>query len=504
MSAIIEMGSTPHNEQEEQVFVRKSIKYVLPNDSVEAFIGRVEPKLPVSPFILPSGEVVTSQMNNSCYFDDDYLNMFKERVVKNEGAELYRVRWYGTSLKPVEDLFIERKRHHNYKQVHKYSNKKRLELPKEEMDRFLVGAPIEELNASKDKLAGDIQAAMVNLRPKIRTQYLRTSLMSGENKDLRITLDRDIMLFTEPQSWAEIAAADGMGQGRGVKMPFTVVEVKVAMVEGGRPECPDWIHTALMECNARKIKLSKYGYGCIQFFPMHAHPSPKWKTEVETWSEQLTSKPADITRAISLRDLGMLAPPAASLHVPTNGSNSNRYSDYWKDDSSQDFATVEIKSVDCNEKPLKKSSGKTRNIFRKAKRHGLNRRKYGKTDGKAFMANERTFLNYIQWTSSLATFCVGLLQIATGNEVLYVSSAIIAFCDVLIAYATIIYHLRRIYFVNNITSKGGRVPRSFNEWKVISTIMTVFFIAVNSYIIYLWTAQSSTSSGVANTIILQS
>ncbi|KNC80745.1 hypothetical protein SARC_06902 [Sphaeroforma arctica JP610] len=390
MAAIIELGSTPHDGLEEQVYVRKSIKYVLPNDSVQDFINRIQTTLTVSPFTLPSGEIVASQMNNSCYFDDEYLNMYKERVVKNEGAELYRVRWYGTSLKPVETLFIERKRHHNYKEVQKYSNKKRLDLPKEEMNRFLTGTPIEELNSSKDKLAGDIQAAMMHLQPKIRTQYLRTSFMTQANKDLRITLDRDIVLFSEPNSWAEIAAADGIGQGKGVRMPFTVVEVKVAMGESGKPECPDWIHTALMECIARKIKLSKYGYGCIQFYPIQAHPSPKWKPEVERWSEQLTSRPADITSAGSLLNSGHLAPLATS-YVPVNDNHNKEYTYAWLQNQSEKCTTVDISStklVSSDEK-VKQTGKNTRNIFRTARRHGLNR------NGKAFMANERTFLNYI-------------------------------------------------------------------------------------------------------------
>ncbi|KNC73423.1 hypothetical protein SARC_14018, partial [Sphaeroforma arctica JP610] len=449
MAAIIEIGSETHDrgEEQEQVFVRKSIKYVLPNDSVKAFIDRIQYELPISSFTLPSGEIVASQMNNSSYFDDEYLNMYKGRVVKNECAELYRVRWYGTSFKPVENMFIERKRHHNYKQVQKYSNKKRLDLPKKEMNRFLTGKPIEELNPSKEKLAKDIQEAMVHLQPKVRTQYLRTSFMKQKNQDLRITLDRDIVLFAEPQSWAEIEAADGTGQGRGEKMPFSVVEVKVAMFEGGKSECPEWIHIALMECNARKIKLSKYGYGCAQFYPKHAHPLPKWNAEVATWSDQLNSSAAG-----KLQNSGDVSPQATNC-IPSNSPKTRemlrkKYSEIWAYDNTSiqehsqgscntvEMSTAEMKPGKSDVKPGKAPTSKTRNIFKKAKRHGLNRKKYGKTDGKAFMANERTYLNYIQWTSSLATFCVGLLQLATGREVLYVSTAIVLFCDMLIMYAT--------------------------------------------------------------------
>ncbi|KNC83469.1 hypothetical protein SARC_04278 [Sphaeroforma arctica JP610] len=252
--------------QGDQEFVRKSIKYVLPNDAVDSFIQLIEPTLPVSPFTLPSGEVVTSQVNNSSYFDDEYLNQYKERVVKNENAELYRVRWYGDSFEPVENLFIERKRHHNYKRTGKYSNKKRLDLPKEEMSRFLLGTPVELLNPSKAKLAEEIQTVMMHNKPKIRTQYLRTSFMSQDIKDLRVTLDRDIKMFAEPQSWTEIARLNGRARGECDMMPFAIVEVKVALVQGGRPQCPEWLEVALLSSGARNIKLSKYGYGCMKFF----------------------------------------------------------------------------------------------------------------------------------------------------------------------------------------------------------------------------------------------
>ncbi|KNC82278.1 hypothetical protein SARC_05433 [Sphaeroforma arctica JP610] len=470
----------------DQVFIRKSIKFVLPNNRVDEFVSLVKPQLPISPFKLPTGEVVESQVNNSSYFDDEYCNMFKERVVKAEAAELYRVRWYGNDFSRVEDLYVERKRHHNYKKVGKYSNKKRFDLPKEEMARFLLGAPVEELNPSKAKLASEVQTVMMQLKPKVRTQYLRTSFMTQDNTDLRITLDRDIAVYAEPNSWQNIANINGVASGEFDMMPYSVVEVKVSMVEGGTPECPPWIEEALFQSGARKIKLSKYGYGVMKLYPIHAHPSPKWAPEIAAWTSELGFDQQNTGATLA-------APAVSHAAISIESPPSYRSNSF---DNFTDTASTKSAMMRAN---FQRKYG---NIFSKARRHGMNRKKYGKTDGKAFMANERTFLNYIQWTSSLATFCVGLLQIATGSEVLYVSTAIILFCDALIFYATIIYQLRRIYFVNNIASRGGRVPRSFNEWKVISAIMLVFFIAVNSYIVYMWVAQPEVLTGLTDSVVL--
>eukprot|EP01134_Creolimax_fragrantissima_P002636 CFRG2636T1 len=443
---------------DDNVFIRKSMKYVVPNHEVERFVGLVTAVLPISPFTLPCGDVVDSQVNNSSYFDDDYLNQYKERVVKNDGAELYRVRWYGSDLNDVDSIFVERKTHRNYKQTGNYSNKKRFELPKDEMVRFLLGAPIEELNPSKVSLATSIQSVMMNMKPKVRTQYLRTSFMNEEDKALRVTLDRNIEVYSEPNTWQEVSRMNGLPSGQGDMMPFSVIEVKVNIQTGGSPVCPEWLEQTLLGVGARKIKLSKYGYGCMKLYPVHARPTPKWASEIQTWTNELAQSSA----------VYIEAPPS------------------YKSDRSSSQESIGFVDFRAHRKTPSGAKRIPETLFQKARRHGKNRRKYGKTDGKAFMANERTYLNYIQWTSGLATFCVGLLQLASSKDLLYVTTAIILYCDILMIYASVIYHLRRIYFVGNVASRNGRVPIFFNEWRIISAIMLLFFGAVNSYMGYLW------------------
>jgi SPX domain protein involved in polyphosphate accumulation len=73
----------------------------------------------------------------SIYFDSEDMSLYKERIVRAEGAQLLRARWYGTTM-PTGDkiIFVELKTHHE-KWVANKSVKERASIQERDMVNFL-------------------------------------------------------------------------------------------------------------------------------------------------------------------------------------------------------------------------------------------------------------------------------------------------------------------------------------------------------------------------------
>jgi len=87
------------------VLVRTSIKFWVRNADVTKVICRIIKYLPV----FSHGKARNfSQAITSIYYDDEKLSMYSKRLVKEEGSDLVRFRWYG-DLTEDSLVFIERK-----------------------------------------------------------------------------------------------------------------------------------------------------------------------------------------------------------------------------------------------------------------------------------------------------------------------------------------------------------------------------------------------------------
>ena len=53
-----------------------------------------------------------SSLVSSVYFDNSACDVYYERLERQEGARLVRIRWYGESAGEDDELFVERKTHH--------------------------------------------------------------------------------------------------------------------------------------------------------------------------------------------------------------------------------------------------------------------------------------------------------------------------------------------------------------------------------------------------------
>ena len=154
---------------------------------------------------------------SSVYFDSADMDLYKERIKRSEGAQLFRVRWYGEKPKGDEQIFLELKTHHEC-WVNDKSVKERVALRERDMPMLIDTSDglwsmeyATELvrGASPDDKDEDIAAAAAllveirnivcqfKLRPCVRTKYTRAAFQSSKNNNLRLTIDRDITVIDE-------------------------------------------------------------------------------------------------------------------------------------------------------------------------------------------------------------------------------------------------------------------------------------------------------------------
>jgi len=187
---------------------------------------------------------------SSVYYDSEEMDLYKERIKRSEGAQLFRVRWYGSKPKGNEDIFCELKTHHE-SWIENKSVKERVIIKERHMvelndtsdgpwTREFAKELVKEANP-KDKeediedsvsLLLEMRALIckLNLRPCVRTKYTRAAFQSSKNNNLRLTLDRDITVIDETRitnmdSWCldddDVIPFEAM-----VRVPYGVFEVK--------------------------------------------------------------------------------------------------------------------------------------------------------------------------------------------------------------------------------------------------------------------------------------
>jgi SPX domain protein involved in polyphosphate accumulation len=183
---------------------------------------------------------------SSIYFDSLDGTLYHDRIRRSEGAQLFRVRWYGEKPSGDEKLFLELKTHHE-PWTQASSVKERVNLCEKHMSLFLDHKPwtyvealpivIEanpKLNGSDLDQAVDLLLQMhqlvidKNLRPRVRSVYQRVAFQSSTSNALRLTVDRDVKMIDETAAPLGAWCLPDSVPTDEKLVPYPIFEVKLA------------------------------------------------------------------------------------------------------------------------------------------------------------------------------------------------------------------------------------------------------------------------------------
>lgn len=233
---------------------------------------------------------------NSVYFDSPNMVMYGERIKRSEGAQLFRIRWYGDKPKGDEQVFLELKTHHE-KWINVKSVKERVNILEKDVKVFLSDDYWDDAIATKlvkgaaptmsgDKLDGQVKlitqmhelVLREGLRPCVRSMYVRAAFQSPTSNALRLTLDRNVTLIDETRapegSWSlpddAIISTDMI-----TRVPYPVFEIKLS-----DSEMPS-VFAELIETGTliEAPKFSKFLTGAASFNAEQLEVLPYWAEE---------------------------------------------------------------------------------------------------------------------------------------------------------------------------------------------------------------------------------
>ncbi|CDJ35864.1 Vacuolar transporter chaperone 2, related [Eimeria mitis] len=251
---------------------------------------------------LRAPNLAPTQMVASVYFDSSGAYSYERRIRRFEGAQLLRFRWYGTNNNgPDEDIFIERKTHHE-SWSGMSSTKERFVVPQRLVAPYMLlqrsardllleaagfhfsatdSGPVSEPPMSHEHTGspypvdGDAQKRAADAYIA-KNGKLKKAIQLGEEIQqaiaehhlqpmVRISLDTNLCMVNEyrPQrqedggfNWCRLAD-ELLGRDEVVRFPYAILEVKVQQ----QPP-PAWVQSMLLLSDATLVyKFSKFQHG---------------------------------------------------------------------------------------------------------------------------------------------------------------------------------------------------------------------------------------------------
>jgi len=283
-------------EEDAQNFTRSTRKYWVHTEDVSKVKYQILQHLPVFLQKDEQGEVlgVDSQLVNSVYTDNYSMELYHGRLDKTPGAIALRFRWYGTGQ--PRTVFVERKTHRE-SWTGDISVKERFMVSEDQVLPLLKGTydvnAQAEMMRAKGKseaqvkewlqLAGEIAQVIISkqLKPVMRTQYMRTAFQIPFDPSVRISLDSNLTMVLDRTK--ETANGDAWYRDPTKPVPLTeitrfphaILEVKLQLE--GDARTPDWVQGLLDSGMIMEVhKFSKFIHGCAVLLPEEIHAVPYW------------------------------------------------------------------------------------------------------------------------------------------------------------------------------------------------------------------------------------
>lgn len=443
-----------------QSFVRTTTKFWVKTADISKVKHIVLQNLPVFQHSIDNLQG-DSQLTNSVYFDNTQLELYHGRLDKIPQAIAVRFRWYETEEPNV--VFIERKTHHD-SWTGDESVKERFTLKVSQILPFLKGEYTleDKLAEMTAKGASDADKENVStlfteiynqidskqLRPTMRTQYMRAAYQIPFDATVRISLDTNLTMIAEnPKFGVDCLTANRWYRDPDIPLPPTeytlfphaILEVKLAL-RSDQP-APQWVDQLLNSGYVYKVhKFSKFIHGCATLLSKSVQAVPYWVDEESIRTSMVRSLPREKRRAsvngknseknavlgfgerenfslighensVSENDLTI----KDLKHVPRNGEDSKTVS---FEDTSGGYGAIPTEKTSLLEKignVFSNTDSDENEYYQKNKEAYKVRKTPMKIEPKVFFANERTFLSWIHMSITLGSISAFLLSLSNGG-----------------------------------------------------------------------------------------
>lgn len=293
-----------------QEFIRTTTKYWVRTENISKVKHIILQHLPVFQHNLDelNGD---SQLTNSVYFDNEQLELYHARLDKSPGAIAIRLRWYATQ--EPKTVFVERKTHRD-SWTGEASVKERFIIKEEQVMPFLQGkytaedkiAELRKKGTSEEEinyvrnLFNEIyqQIDSKQLRPTMRTQYMRVAYQIPFDATVRISLDTNLSMMSENPKIGQDCITAGrwyrdpkivVPNTEITRFPHAVLEVKLSLKEG--EATPQWVKDLIESGLCTQVhKFSKYLHGCATLLYDQVQALPYWCDDASIRPSMLRSQ----------------------------------------------------------------------------------------------------------------------------------------------------------------------------------------------------------------------
>lgn len=381
-----------------KAFIRKNHKFWVPRHRFYELMCRLSAYMPLYYF----GEKYVDPLTTSVYLDNDNLDMYARRLRREDGATLIRYRVYGDDHpSPNGVAFVERKTHCEAIYGGE-SRKERFQIHEHDIEQCIAGGAVEVVNAGKkdEELAAEISAEInqKQIRPYVTTRYFRSVFQKDTDDRLRISVDSNLTMTKEfhifPWQWhSQLSRVPDTDEYH--EFPYVVMELKLRDVH-----MPEWFLKLVHENLVMEVpKFSKFLHSCVVFRKSDVPELPYW----------IEDNPADFGYIFTKGAAGDGNGIELAEIEPDRGMKTGNA-----------HVNLEDTITEANWCSCLPSPGKYGQLKEGQKKQVSGGGRPVKMDPKAFLANERTFLNWNQQAITLCTFGVALLSMGDS------ASAVIA------------------------------------------------------------------------------
>ncbi|KAI8103362.1 hypothetical protein M9435_004701 [Picochlorum sp. BPE23] len=460
------------------VEVRSSTKYWISMADVSKVKHLVLPHLPVYQF--DENEYTgDSQLVNSVYLDNSSLEVYHRRLMENPKTTVVRLSWYG-SQDPM-DVHVQRKvlskddilglvgtdRVMHPMEVDEFI------LPPDMIVSFIEGE-LEVKDAaeywkkkqlysdknleSKSALFEEIKKTVDSkqLKPVLRSQYMRTYFQIPFDPTVQIKLDTNITLMKENPEDGQNCISAGrwfrdpslpVHRTEVTRFPHAVLDLRLALAKG--QETPSWVQDLVMSGMLDEVNgFSKHLHGITTLFPDVVQSVPYWVDRESVRASMLSSAPdSSQDMAPSARDV------FAKKEKPRRGTGESGLREPLLDDE------------DREEEPRREQKRYKTPAFIDwwfSKPPMQNRPKIpghveNKMEPKTYFANERTFLSWLHMALTMGSIATAMIGISTDDAksssmliamILLPAAILMCFYSVIVYYwrSSAILHQKELYY----------------------------------------------------------